>query len=104
MIKKRTKQALAQPEAARGIWQEVLDGVGAIKPSAAQAAKAEPVSPVTQARQKSGLSREKFAALLGVSIRTLAQWEQGRGQPAGAAKTVLRIAELHPEVLREVAA
>ena len=46
----------------------------------------------------------EFAAALGVSKRTLEQWEQGRRQPSGAASTLLRIAERHPEVLLEVAA
>lgn len=38
-------------------------------------------SPVLAARQKSGLSQTQFAALLGVSVRTLQEWEQGRRQP-----------------------
>ena len=42
--------------------------------------------------------------LLGVSKRTLEQWEQGRREPSGAAKQLLKIAERHPEVLIEVAA
>ncbi len=61
-------------------------------------------SPVIAARQSSGLSQPQFAALLGVSVRTLQEWEQGRRQPSGAAKTLLRVAEAHPEVLRELAA
>ncbi|MGH8607428.1 MAG: helix-turn-helix domain-containing protein, partial [Gammaproteobacteria bacterium] len=44
------------------------------------------------------------AALLGVSVRTLQDWEQGRRKPSGAAKTLLKIAERHPEVLQELAA
>ena len=53
---------------------------------------------------KSGLSQAEFAAALGVSKRTLEQWEQGRREPSGAARQLLRIAERHPEVLVEVAA
>jgi putative transcriptional regulator len=60
-------------------------------------------SPIAAARQGSGLSQAQFAALLGVSVRTLQEWEQGRRQPSGAAKTLLRVAERHPEVLRELA-
>ena len=55
-------------------------------------------------RLKSGLTQEQFAGLLGVSKRTLEQWEQGRREPSGAAKTLLRVAELHPEILRQIAA
>lgn len=58
---------------------------------------------VAEARAKTGLSQEKFATLLGISPRTLRDWEQGRRSPSGAAKTLLRIASKHPEVLREVA-
>lgn len=58
---------------------------------------------VAEARAKTGLSQDKFATLLGISPRTLRDWEQGRRSPSGAARTLLRIAAKHPEVLREVA-
>ena len=61
-------------------------------------------STIIAARQKSGLTQTQFAALLGVSPRTLQEWEQGRRSPSGAAKTLLRVAATHPEVLRELAA
>ena len=59
---------------------------------------------LVRVRMKSGLSQTQFAAALGVSKRTLEQWEQGRREPSGAARTLLKIAERHPEVLLEVAA
>lgn len=52
-----------------------------------------------EARSRTGLSQEQFARLLGVSARTLQDWEQGRREPTGAAKTLLRVAYEHPEVL-----
>lgn len=58
---------------------------------------------VAKARAKTGLSQEKFALLLGISPRTLRDWEHARRAPTGAAVTLLRIAAKHPEVLREVA-
>ncbi|MDA8168425.1 MAG: helix-turn-helix domain-containing protein [Nitrospiraceae bacterium] len=57
---------------------------------------------VAEARAKTGLSQDKFAALLGISARTLRDWEQGRRTPSGAAKTLLQIAAKHPDVLQEV--
>lgn len=55
-----------------------------------------------EARAQVGLSQQDFASLLGVSARTLQDWEQGRREPNGAAKTLLRVAVAHPEVLREL--
>ena len=104
MTKKRTGRALARFEAGRDIWQEVLDGVREIKAGRGKRISVEPGSPIVRARLKSGLTQAQFAALLGVSKRTLEQWEQGRRVPSGAAKTLIRVAELHPEVLREIAA
>ena len=51
------------------------------------------------ARAKVGLSQQDFALLLGVSPRTLQDWEQGRREPTGAARTLLRVAVANPKVL-----
>jgi putative transcriptional regulator len=104
MNKKLTGRALARFEARRDVWQEVLDGVREIKDGRGKRSKVEARSAILRTRLKSGLTQVQFAALLGVSKRTLEQWEQGRREPSGAAKTLIRVAELHPEILREVAA
>jgi len=57
------------------------------------------VSAATEARMKVGLSQAAFAKLLGVSVRTLQEWEQGRREPSGAARTLLRIALRTPEAI-----
>jgi putative transcriptional regulator len=104
MSKKLTGKALADFEAGRNVWQEILDGVQEIKAGGGKRTKIDAKSYVVRVRIKSGLSQAKFAAALGVSKRTLEQWEQGRRKPSGAAKQLLKIAERHPEVLLEVAA
>ena len=60
------------------------------------------VPQAAEARSRVGLSQQDFARLLGVSARTLQDWEQGRRKPTGAAKTLLRVAFSHPEVLLEL--
>lgn len=59
---------------------------------------------VATARAATGFSQTAFAKLLGVSVRTLQEWEQGRKVPSGAAATLLKVAARHPEVLQELAA
>lgn len=104
MGKKLSQRALAKLEAGRNVWQEVLDGVREIKAGAGRRSVVEPGSPIMRARVKAGLTQQQFAALLGVSKRTLEQWEQGRRKPSRAAITLIKVAELHPEVLRMIAA
>lgn len=60
------------------------------------------VPQAAEARSKVGLSQQDFARLLGVSARTLQDWEQGRREPTGAARTLLRLAVSHPEILLEL--
>ena len=59
---------------------------------------------IAAARAGTGLSQERFARLLGVSKRTLQEWEQGRKRPSGAARVLLRIAARQPQVLLKYAA
>ncbi|MEZ4266913.1 MAG: helix-turn-helix domain-containing protein [Myxococcota bacterium] len=48
-----------------------------------------------------GLTQVQFAAALGISVRTLQGWEQGRRQPEGPSVALLRIAARHPRIIRE---
>ena len=52
-------------------------------------------------REKLALSQSQFAALIGISPRTLQNWEQGHRRPGGTARALLRIAERHPEAVLE---
>ena len=74
---------------------------GAMKPS--RVFKIDPKNDIARVRGKLGLSQSKFANVLGISADTLQNWEQGRRQPTGPAKVLLKIAILHPKVLLEVA-
>lgn len=92
-------KALAEFEAQRDLAQELLESVREMK-----ARKVSVVlAPVAEAREKTGLSQSQFARLLGVSVRTLQGWEQGRKQPSGAARTLLNIARTNPKALLAVA-
>jgi len=99
-----TEKELQQRDAKRNPGAELLESAREMK--AGRAAKLHKVAipPVVSARMKSGLPQSSFAKLLGVSVRTLQDWEQGRREPGGAAKTLIAIAEHSPEVLRAVAA
>jgi putative transcriptional regulator len=82
----------------RDIGQEILDGIQAIKRG--EGKHIELADPnVREIRSNMGLSQSAFAALLGVSPRTLQDWEQGRRAPKGPAKSLLRVADKHPEAL-----
>ena len=102
--KKSAQVELAQREAERDLGQEILEGLQDIKVGKTGRRFTAASFPVMRAREKSGLSQSRFAELLGVSVRTLQEWEQGRREPSGAAKTLLKIAERYPEVLQDVAA
>ncbi len=53
-------------------------------------------------RRHAQLSQSAFALLLGVSVRTLQEWEQGRRNPCGAAYTLLKVAAQYPDVLQHL--
>lgn len=86
----------------RNIWQEVLDSATEIKLGGGKRFSVASDNVVVQARVKTQLSQSEFADLLGVSKRTLEQWEQGRREPSGAAKTLLKVAERHPQILHDL--
>src|SRR5262245_19677696 len=80
---------------------EILQGLREIKRG--KFGRVINVPDVAQTRKKTGLSQARFALLLGVSVRTLQDWEQGRRAPSGAARTLLAIAAKNPQALVEVA-
>ena len=97
-----TEKELQQRDAKRNLGAELLESVREMKTGRATKLHTVAIPPVVSARMKSGLPQSSFAKLLGVSVRTLQDWEQGRREPSGAAKTLIAIAERSPEVLRAV--
>jgi putative transcriptional regulator len=85
----------------RNVGLEILEGLRQLKRG--EVGRVVNVPAVASIRASTGLSQDKFAALLGVSVRTLQEWEQGRRAPSGAARTLLMIAAKNPQVLLEVA-
>lgn len=102
MRKAKSKPVGRRPKVDLGA--ELLASVREMKAGVRARAHRPEISEISHARLVSGLSQSAFAALLGVSVRTLQDWEQGRREPSGAAKTLIRVAETHPEVLQELAA
>ena len=89
------------PKARRNIGQEILEGLRQLKRG--EHGRVTKVPSVTSIRERTGLSQPRFAELLGVSVRTLQEWEQGRRAPSGAARTLLLVAEKNPRALLDVA-
>jgi putative transcriptional regulator len=87
--------------AKRNVGQEILEGIRQLKRG--QHGRAVSVPAIASIREKTGLSQSRFSELLGVSVRTLQEWEQGRRAPSGAARTLLLIAAKNPHALLDVA-
>ena len=54
---------------------------------------------VKSLRERTGLTHADFSQMIGVSIRTLQNWEQGRREPKGPAKALLRVVERNPQAV-----
>lgn len=97
--KPMTDAQLAKWEASRDLEAELLESVRQMQRGEGTVV----YSLVIAARQNSKLSQAQFAKLLGVSVRTLQGWEQGRKQPSGAARTLITLAQRNPKALRDLA-
>jgi len=100
----KTEKTLLARDAKRDIGNELIQSVQEMKSRKAGRVHKIKAPEIAAIRVKVGLSQEQFADLLGVSPRTLQDWEQGRRTPSRSAQTLLKIAERHPQVLREIAA
>ena len=89
------------------LFEELLEGVqqggdilrGEMKPSRVFEFSDPDVRAI---RERYGLTQDKFASLMGISVKTLQNWEQGRRKPEGAARVLLQVAAKHPEAVLDV--
>lgn len=99
---KMTEKQVAKWEKNRNVGQEIVQGIRDLKAGRTGRRFTVDSYAIVRAREKSELTQAEFARLLGVSVRTLQDWEQGRREPNAAAQTLIRVAEKHPKVLREL--
>jgi putative transcriptional regulator len=97
-----SEDRLIERDSQRDIGKELLEAVGQMNRGQVGFAHNVEISEVLSARINAGLSQSQFAELLGVSVRTLLDWERGKRRPSGAAKNLIAIAASHPEVLHEL--
>ncbi len=100
----KSDKELEARDAKRDIGAELLASVRDVKAGKLGKVNMVPVSIAAEARQRLGLSQAQFAGMLGVSVRTFQDWEQGRREPSGAAKTLLKIAAIRPDAVHEAMA
>lgn len=87
-------------KAKRNVGAEILEGIREIRRG--EHGRVVNLPSIAAIREGTGLSQSRFAELLGVSVRTLQEWEQGRRAPTGAARTLLMIAHRNPRALLDV--
>lgn len=93
--------------AKRDIGAEILEGIREVKAYKAgrlqlKTRRLKDPAPTKEIRKRLQLSQSAFASLMGVSLRTVQDWEQGRREPSGPARSLLRVADQHPEVFVEL--
>jgi len=107
----RTRQKIERGETAPArVWEILPDGKGGFSRRKLDSKEFQRLQKedwqnrIVEIRRKLDLSQTEFARLLGISVRTLHQWEQGRRAPSGAAGVLIRIAAEHPKIVLAAAA
>ena len=100
-MSKLTEAQIIERDRKRNIGEELLQAVREIKSGKTGRVFQVEITEATEARIKLGMSQPEFARMLGVSVRTLQDWEQGRRKPSGAARALLKVAAASPGVVRK---
>ena len=76
---------------------------GKIKQGKSKASRTFDFKPadIKRIRARLDVSQSEFALMIGVSVSTLQNWEQGRRQPDGPARALLKVAAENPEAVAE---
>jgi len=88
--------------AKRDIGKEILDGLKEIKAGGGRRYRVTHPDEIRGIREGVGVIQQRFAQMLGISLRTLQDWEQGRRRPNQAAQSLLAVAAKRPDVMHEV--
>jgi putative transcriptional regulator len=86
----------------RNVGQEMIDSLREIKAGGGRRYRFTAPGEIRQIREGVGVSQANFARMLGISLRTLQDWEQGRRRPNQAAQSLLAVAAKRPDVMRDV--
>jgi putative transcriptional regulator len=100
---KMSEAELIERDSKRDIGAEVLQAIREIKAGRGRRFTVQ-LALATEARLKLSLSQADVAAMIGVSVRTFQDWEQGRREPRGAAKALLKVTVAAPKTVRKVLA
>jgi putative transcriptional regulator len=80
---------------------ESIRQAGRIRRGEAEPSRLVEYTPVNvkEVRRRLGKSQSEFARMIGVSVSTLQNWEQGRRRPDGPARALLRVAAVNPDAV-----
>ncbi|MDA8521975.1 helix-turn-helix domain-containing protein [Acidovorax sp. NCPPB 4044] len=98
------ERELEARDANRDVGAELLQSLRDVKAGKVGKVNVVKITHAAEARQRLGLSQSQFAQMLGVSVRTFQEWEQGRREPSGAAKALLKVASIRPDAVHEALA
>lgn len=98
-----TDKELASFEATRDLNEELLVGIKQMLANKPAKVSVITETDVALARRKVNLTQVEFAKMLNISRRTLEAWEQGKRNPSGAAKTLIKLCIQNPDAIKELA-